>query len=166
MISIIVATTKNGVIGKTGNIPWYLPADLTHFKDTTMGHPIVMGRVTHDSIGKALPGRRNIIITRQPGYAADQCEVVNSLSSAIELAKNASEIFVIGGQEVYSQALPIANKIYLTEIETVIDGDKFFLFESNDWQVISSEKHSRDDKNEFDYTFLVLERKQNDKIKP
>lgn len=159
MISIIVATAKNGVIGKTGGLPWYLPADLAHFKKTTMGHPIIMGRVTHESIGKALLGRRNIIITHDKNYKADGCEVVSSLIGALELTKVEDEAFIIGGAAIYEQALKLADKIYLTEVDAEIDGDKFFKYDASDWREVHSEPHKSDDKNRYDYAFKQLVRK-------
>jgi len=112
MISFIVAVTKNDVIGKDGGIPWYLPADLSHFKQTTMGHPIIMGRKTHESIGRTLPGRYNVLITRQKDYQpADGCTVVNSIEEALNLpkVKTDSEVFIIGGAEIYNQTMPLAD---------------------------------------------------------
>lgn len=163
VISIIVAITQNDVIGNKGEIPWYFPADLAHFKQTTMDHPIIMGRKTHESIGRALPGRLNVIITRNTSYkAADGCVVVNSLDDALNLVevKTNPEIFVIGGEEIYSQALPRTERIYLTRVHSTLAGDKFFKFNPGDWQQISCEKHSADKNNNYDYDFTVLERKK------
>ncbi|MBI2009000.1 dihydrofolate reductase [Candidatus Saccharibacteria bacterium] len=163
MISLIVAATKNNVIGKENGIPWYLPADLAHFKNTTMGHPIIMGRKTHESIGKSLPGRYNVVITRQIDYkAADGCVVVHSLDEALNLPKVKAdpEVFIIGGAEIYKGSLPLADRIYLTRIHTKIEGDKFFLFDESKWREISREEHKADDKNPYDYDFLILERKK------
>ena len=112
MISIIVAAARAGVIGKTGGLPWYLPADLAHFKKITTGHPIVMGRVTHESIGRALPDRRNIVITRDKNFSADGCEVVNSLGAALKLVEDEDEVFIIGGASIYQQALRFCKRIY------------------------------------------------------
>ena len=159
MISIIVATANNGVIGKSGALPWYLPADLLHFKETTMGRPIIMGRTTHESIKKALPGRTNIVISRNKSYKAEGCEVVSSLTEAIENAGD-GEVFIIGGASVYEQALSLADRIYLTNVHADIDGDKFFKYDSSDWRQVSAKVHLTDDKNQYDYDFLVLERKK------
>src|SRR3990167_1430233 len=160
MVSFIVAVTENGVIGKNNVVPWYLPADLAHFKQTTMGHPIIMGRKTHESIGKSLPGRYNVVITRQENYkAADGCVVVHSLDEALALpkVKAAAEVFIIGGAEIYKQSLPLADRIYLTRVLTKIEGDKFFSFDESKWREISREEHKADDKNKFSYTFTVFE---------
>lgn len=159
MISIIVATAQDGVIGKTGGIPWYLPADLAHFKTITMGHPIVMGRVTHESIDKALPGRINIVITRSASYSAKGCRVVHSLDEALKLVRTEAEVFIIGGDSIYQQALQRTDRLYLTEIDAKIDGDKFFHYGPKEWQEVSREAHQMDDKNPYDYAFIVLERK-------
>jgi dihydrofolate reductase len=158
MISVIVATAKDGVIGKTGGIPWYLPADLAHFKQTTMGHPIIMGRVTHESIGKALPGRRNIVISHNAKYQAEGCDVVDSLESALKLVENEPEVFIIGGEAIYNLALPLAEQLYLTKVNAKIDGDKHFLYNPAEWKGLSREEHTADDKNPYDYTFITLER--------
>src|SRR3990167_9709871 len=161
MVSLIVALSENNVIGKEGGIPWYLPADLAHFKQTTMGHPIIMGRKTHESIGKSLPGRYNVVITRQENYkAADGCVVVHSLDEALALpkVKAAAEVFIIGGAEIYKQSLPLADRIYLTRVLTKIEGDKFFSFDESKWREISREEHQTDNKNQYDYDFILLER--------
>ncbi len=165
MISIIVATAKDGVIGKTGGIPWYLPADLAHFKHVTTGHPVIMGRVTHESIGRALPNRRNIIISSNTSYLAKDCDVTNSLQSAIKLVKDSSEIFVIGGSEIYIQALPIADRIYLTKIDAQIKGDRFFKYLPEEWIEVSRVNHKKNHDNPYEYSFIVLERKPSAKIK-
>jgi dihydrofolate reductase len=158
MVSIIVATARGGVIGKTGTIPWYLPADLAHFKQVTMGHPIIMGRVTHESIGKALPGRQNIVITSNPNYSAEDCEVVRSLEEALELTKSESEVLIIGGESIYEQALPLTNKIYITSIDAEFMGDKYFRYDSKNWAETEREAHAPDDKNPYPYTFTTLTR--------
>ena len=162
MISFIVAVTKNDVIGKDGGIPWYLPADLSHFKQTTMGHPIIMGRKTHESIGRTLPGRYNVVITRQKNYlAADGCVIVNSIEEALNLpkVKTDSEVFIIGGAEIYNQTMPLADRIYLTRVHTKVEGDKFFKFDESLWREISREEHQVDDKNKYSYDFIIQERK-------
>lgn len=161
IIAAIVATAKNGVIGKEGGIPWYLPADLAHFKQTTMGHPIIMGRKTYQSIGRALPGRTSIVITRQKDYRAEDCIVVDSLERAIDAAKTAKggdEIFIIGGQEIFKQSMPLLSRIYLTKIRADIKGDKFFEYEPQDWQEVSRESRHADKQNKYGYDVLVLER--------
>jgi dihydrofolate reductase len=159
MISIVVAASTNNVIGVHGELPWRLPGDLQRFKTLTMSKPIIMGRRTYESIGRALPGRQNIVITRQRGYAADGCDVVQSTDAAIEAAGDAVEIMVIGGGDIYRQFLPRAHRIYLTRVEVELEGDTHFpsLDETN-WQETAAEKHAADDSNEYDYSFNVLER--------
>ena len=165
MISAIVAVAKKGVIGKEGGLPWYLPAELAKFKEVTMGHPIIMGRKTHESIGRALPGRTNIVITHDRGYkAAEGCSVVNSLDEAIEQAKKdegAEEIFIIGGASVYQEAMPLLERIYLTKVDADIKGDKFFKYDTEEWKQISSEKHFADGKNQYNFEFNVLDKSYN-----
>ena len=161
MISAIVAVAKNGVIGKEGGLPWYLPAEQARFKEVTMGHPIIMGRKTHESIGRALPGRTNIVVTRNKDFKAEGCEVVGFLDEAIELGKKAEggdEVFIIGGEQIYREAMPKLERIYLTKVDATIDGDKFFYYDPKEWKQVSSEKRSADDKNQYDYNFVVLEK--------
>lgn len=163
IISLIVAVSDNDVIGKENAVPWYLPADLAHFKQTTMGHPIIMGRKTHESIGRALSGRYNVVITHQKNYQAKGCIVVESLERAIDEAKKVQgndEIFIIGGAEIYNQALPLASRLYLTRVHTKMDGDKFFKFDRSQWHHASTDTHTTDEKNPYDYDFIVLERKK------
>lgn len=160
-VSIIVAAAKNGVIGKKGGLPWYLPAELAYFKQKTMGHPIIMGRKTHESIGRTLPGRQNIVVTRDKDYrAAEGAAVVHSLNEALVQANDNGEVFIIGGEEIYQQALDKADKIYLTKVDADIDGDKFFKFNGQQWRQVFSEKHAKDDRNKYDYEFTVWERKK------
>ena len=157
-ISIIVAAADKGVIGKRGGLPWYLPAEMAYFKRNTMRHPIIMGRKTHESIGRALPGRNNIVISRNANYVAEGCIVVNSLDEALAAAGDADEVFIIGGESIYQQALPIADRIYLTKVRAAITGDKFFRYDPKDWQQVFSEKHTADAKNKYAYEFTVLTR--------
>src|SRR4051812_24248772 len=161
MLSTIVATAKNGVIGKEGGLPWYLPAELAHFKEITMGHPIIMGRKTHESIGRALPGRANIVITRDKSYSSNDVTIAHSLDEAITEAKKSAgsgEIFIIGGEAIYKEAMPRLNRIYLTEVDAEVEGDKFFSYDAQQWRELSREKHLSDDKNQFGYSFVVLEK--------
>lgn len=158
VLSAIVATDNKSVIGKKGGIPWYLPADLAHFKTITMGHPIIMGRKTHESIGKALPGRYNIVITNDRNYSAEGCEVVGSLSEALSLVKGEDEAFIIGGQSIYEVAMPQIDRIYLTKVDADIPGDRYFKYDPAQWQEEAAEKHKKDDKNRYDYIFTVLKR--------
>lgn len=156
--SIYVAISQNGVIGKEGDLPWRLPSDLARFKRVTMGHPIIMGRKTHESIGWPLPGRMNIVITRNKKYKAEGCVIVNSLEEALEKTGTNDEIFIIGGSTIYQQALALADKIYLTRVKANVDGDTFFRFDESKWQQTSSENHTANEKDQYDYEFLTLER--------
>lgn len=162
IISAIVATAKNNVIGKDNDIPWYLPADLKYFKRTTLGHHIIMGRKSFESIGRPLPKRTNIVITRDPFYMASGCVVVHSIEEALAIAKEngEEEAFVIGGGQIYKQGFPLLDKIYLTEVDLEVEGEIFFpTINKNDWKEISSEAHLPDEKNKYAYVFKVLERK-------
>jgi dihydrofolate reductase len=157
--SLIVAMSKNRVIGVNNTLPWHLSADLKHFKALTMGHPIIMGRKTHESIGKALPGRRNIVVTNNKHYQATGCDVVTSLADAIKTCNHDDEIFFIGGATLYHQALPLIERIYLTEVDCVIDGDTHFpTLDPAHWRESASESHSADEKNAYAYRFATLER--------
>ena len=148
MISIIVAASANNVIGAHGDLPWRLSDDLKRFKTVTMGKPIVMGRKTWESIGRALPGRRNIVITRQQGFAAEGCDVVQSSDEAIAVAGDAEEIMVIGGSQVYELFLPVAQRLYLTRVHADVNGDAFFpAVDEDEWQLVSDEAHSADSRN-------------------
>jgi dihydrofolate reductase len=159
MISIIVAAAENDVIGAGGELPWKLSDDLKRFKAVTMGKPIVMGRKTWESIGRPLPGRQNIVITRQPGYEATGCDVVATPEDAITMAGDADEIMVIGGSEVYDLFLPIADRVYLTRVHANIEGDAFFAaLDEGEWRLVSDEPHAADERNEFDVSFRLYER--------
>lgn len=154
MISIIVATDKNGAIGKDNQLLWHLPNDLKRFKSITSGHPIIMGRKTFDSIGKALPNRRNIIISSNKDLKIDGCEVVHSLKEAIELCKG-SDSFIIGGGSIYKEAISIADQVFLTLVNTELEADTYFEnFNSEQWEVFHSESHSKDEKHAYDYQFI------------
>ncbi|MDX1684733.1 MAG: dihydrofolate reductase [Saprospiraceae bacterium] len=159
-IHAIVAAAKNGVIGKDNDIPWYLPADLKYFKKVTTGSPIIMGRKCFLSIGRPLPKRTNIIVTRNPFYAVSNAFVVHSLVEAFDLAamEGANEAFVIGGGEIYTQALPFLDKIYYTEIDLEVEGDTFFPeLPEDDWKLISEDPHPPDEKNPYAYNFKIYE---------
>ncbi len=161
MISLIVAASTNNIIGVKGGLPWRLSADLKRFKAITMGKPVIMGRLTYESIGRPLPGRQNIVITRQPDYTADGCDVVGSIDAAIEVAAAAPEIMVIGGGDIYRQFMPHANRIYLTRVQAEIAGDAFFPeVKESEWQLASSEMHGADEKNDYAFTFLTLDRRR------
>ena len=136
---MVVAMTPDGVIGLDGDMPWHIPEDLKHFRRVTMGHAIIMGRVTHESIGRALPGRQNIVITRQEGATFEGCDVVNTLESAIDMARQAGdeEPRIVGGGAIYALALPLATKLFLTEIKMDVAGDTFFpSYDPDEWSEV------------------------------
>jgi dihydrofolate reductase len=161
-VSIIVAMAENNVIGNKNRLIWQISADLRRFKAITMGHPVIMGRKTFESIGKALPGRHNIIISRQKGYKAPDCITVTSLSQALKLFPDAGEIFIIGGGEIYRQALPLADKLYLTKVHASFEGDTVFPeVDGKEWQLIHEETISNDPRVSFAYSFLDFVRKRN-----
>lgn len=160
LLSLVAAVAENGVIGRGGVMPWHLPADLAHFKQVTLGKPIVMGRRTFEAIGWALPGRRNIVITRRREFAEPGVERAGSLEEALRLAGDAPEVMVIGGAEVYRAALPLARRIYLTRVRADIEGDaRFPELDEREWEVGACEERAADAKNDYAMTFLVLERK-------
>lgn len=158
-ISIIVATSKNNVIGKEGGIPWHLSSDLKRFKALTTGHPIVMGRRTFESIGRPLPGRRNIVISNSVN-AIDGCDIMKSVDELLNDNSLDGKVFIIGGGEIYKQFLPYAKKVYLTEVETEIaDGDTFFPgLNPMEWIEVGRESHEANEKNDFNYSFVDYER--------
>ncbi|MFY9178534.1 MAG: dihydrofolate reductase [Venatoribacter sp.] len=169
MLSIIIAFAQNRVMGRDNQMPWHLPNDLQYFKKTTMGKPMIMGRKTYESIGKPLPGRPHIIITRdanyQPPNANDKVQVVTSFDAALVAAKQllpslgSEEIMVIGGAEICKLALPSANRLYLTEVHAEVEGDIYFPeFDQSLWQETSRESYAACEKNPYDYSFVVLER--------
>ena len=159
-LSIIVAMSENRVIGRDNQLPWRLSADLQHFKKLTMGKPIIMGRKTFESIGRALPGRQNIVVTRQPDYHAEGCDVVPSADAAIAAADDAAEIMVIGGAEIYRQFLPRANRIYLTRVHARIDGDTYFPeLQAEEWAETAREPLAANADNEFAASFVTLARR-------
>lgn len=160
MISIIVAMSENRVIGKDNKLIWHLPADLKRFKQLTMGHHVIMGRKTFESIGRVLPGRTFIIVTRQKDFQFPGCLVADSIEKAIELCKNDAESFIIGGAQIYNQALPLADKIYLTQIHQSFEGDVFFPeINKEEWNITLQENHKADEKNLYAYSFVDYERK-------
>lgn len=161
-IHTIVAAAKGGVIGANNQIPWYLPNDLKYFKKVTLGHPIIMGRKNFESIGRTLPKRSNIIITRNPFYAVSNAFVVHSLTEALELAhqEEAEIAFIIGGGEIYRQAMPLVEKIYYTAVDLEVEGDVFFPeLSDQEWELESEEHHFPDEKNAHPHTFKVYVRK-------
>jgi dihydrofolate reductase len=162
IVSAIVATARNGVIGKDNQIPWYLPADLAYFKRRTLGHCIIMGRKSFRSIGRPLPGRTNIVVTRDPYFQADGVVVVHSVREALEYARaqGETEAFIIGGGEIYRQSMADLDRIYLTEVNLEPEGDVTFpAIDPAEWQETWREAHEPDEKNAFGYVFVVLERR-------
>ena len=158
-LSIIVAISENNAIGLNNQLLWHLPADLKHFKELTTGNTIIMGRKTYDSIGKPLPNRRSIVITRSTDLVIEGVEVVNSLAHAIELCKQNEEAFIIGGAEIYEQAMPYATGIHLTKVHQSYEADTFFpKINHAAWREINSITYPADEKNNVAYTFSSLER--------
>ncbi|WP_337045094.1 dihydrofolate reductase [Emticicia sp. 17c] len=164
MISIIVAVAENGAIGKDNQLLWRLSADLKQFKALTTGHAIIMGRKTFDSIGKPLPNRTNIVVSRQKSVSADEAVLVaSSLQEAIKLAyqvKADDEVFIIGGGNIYEQALELTDKIYLTEVKANIEGDTFFpKLKADEWKEVARQAYEKDEKNDYDFEVITLVRK-------
>lgn len=150
---------RNGVIGKNNTLPWRLPADLRYFRQLTTGHPIIMGRKNYEDIGKPLPGRTNIVVTRQRTYTAPGCIVVNSIEQALAAAGVDDEVFVIGGADIYRQTLDSADRLYITEIGADIEGDTFFPeFDRSQWHETRRDRHEPDEINPYPYSFVLLER--------
>lgn len=163
IVSIIVATSLNHAIGKDNQLLWHLPADLKFFKTTTMGCPVVMGRKTFQSIGRTLPGRQNVVITRDKNFNADNqfdLTVVGSIDEALVKLHAEKEVFIIGGGEIYKQSIDSVDTIYITLVHTVIDGDVYFPeIDKSKFDLVWEEKHVADEKNKFDFTFQKFERK-------
>jgi len=159
IISIVVAASANNVIGVDGQLPWRLPEDLKHFKAITMGKPMIMGRTTFDAIGRALPGRQSIVLTRQADFAAEDCDVVSSIDAALDAAGDAEEVMVIGGGEIYRQFLPKADRIYMTRVQAEIAGDTTFPeLDMTEWSVVAVEEYPAGDEREFGFEVETLER--------
>ena len=161
IISSLVVMNEERVIGVDNKIPWYLPADLQYFKRVTMGHDMLMGRKCFDSIGKALPGRNNIIVTRDPHFFVSNCIVVHSIEEGILWSKKnkETELFIIGGGEIYRQSIHLWNRLYLTIVDYPCEGDTFFPeVDLSKWKLISKEDHKADEKNKMNYSFLIYER--------
>ncbi|PIR87747.1 MAG: dihydrofolate reductase [Candidatus Harrisonbacteria bacterium CG10_big_fil_rev_8_21_14_0_10_45_28] len=160
-ISIIVAVAENRVIGRDNNLPWRLAGDLKKFKEITTGHTIVMGRKTFESIGRALPNRVNIVITRNLAYEAPGCVVVHSLEEALKASGDDEEIFIIGGAQIFELALPIVDRIYYTEVKARPEGRVLFPdFEKAQWDLAKKEEYFQDENNEFSFDFSIYERKK------
>lgn len=164
IISLIAALAKNRVIGKNNDLPWRLPDDMKYFMETTKGHCVIMGRKNYDSLPhkfRPLANRTNIVVTRQQNFEAAGCIVVHSIEDALNVARQQKEVevFVMGGAEIYSQALPVANRLYLTEIDAEIDGDTFFpAVNHKDYKEISRINHNTDEKHRFAFDFVVYEK--------
>lgn len=162
LVSFIVAASENNVIGKNNQLPWHLPNDLKYFKNITWAVPVIMGRKTFESSGAALPGRTNIVITRQAGWKAEGAIVVADLNEALQAAADtdAKFVFIIGGGDIFRQSLPLANKIYLTRVHTVVDGDTYFVdLKEDEWKIVSELHFKADEKHDYDYSFQVWERR-------
>src|SRR6056297_1078007 len=162
MLSLIVAAAENSAIGKDNDLMWHLPDDLKHFKRTTKGHHVIMGRKTFESQGKKpLPGRTNIVITRKKDYSAPKCIVVSSLEKALDAVKKDEEPFIIGGSEIYKKALSKVDRIYLTRVHATFDADTFFS-EPNfkQWEIVSEEFHPADEKHQYSFSVYVMDRKK------
>ncbi len=158
-LSLVVAMDRNRVIGRAGRLPWRLPDELQNFKRITMGKPVVMGRRTHESIGRPLPGRENIVVTRNPHYEAPGCRVVHSLSAALAATAGAVETLLIGGAELFEEALPLAARLYLTEIHAEVDGDVWFPeFDRSAWREVERIEHPADARHQYSYRLTVLDR--------
>jgi dihydrofolate reductase len=159
VISLVVAVSTNNVIGVDGELPWRLSDDLKRFKAVTMGKPIVMGRKTYESIGRPLPGRKNIVITRQADFTAEGCDIVKSTAEAVAAAEGADEIMVIGGSQIYAAFLPLAERVYLTRVHTEVEGDAFFPpLDEAEWRESASESYEADAANSYACTVLTLSR--------
>ena len=158
LVSMIVAMTRNGVIGKDNGMPWHLPADLAYFKQTTLGKPIVMGRNTFNSIGRALPGRRNIVVSQSLNEAPLGTELVASPEAALALLAGESEVMVMGGGQLYQAFLPFSQRLYLTQIEAEIEGDTYFPFQAQDWQLESEQLRPADERNAYHCRFLIYKK--------
>ena len=158
-LSAIVAMSENRAIGRDNKLLWHLPADLQYFKKTTMGKPVLMGRKTYQSIGRALPGRTNIVITRDAAFAAPGCIVAESIETALDALSFSEEVFIIGGAQLFEQLLPRTERLYLTLVHHYFDGDTFFPELNNkEWRELERTDHAADEKNPYAYSFIVLER--------
>jgi len=159
LVSAIVATDERGGIGLGGRLPWHLPNDLKRFKALTMGKPIVMGRRTFDSIGRALPGRQNVVVSRRPDLVIDGCSVVPSFAAALSAAADAPEVCVIGGAEIYRLALPVTRLVHLTKVHATVEADTFFpVLDAAEWEEIAREDHPADERHAYGYSFVMLQR--------
>jgi dihydrofolate reductase len=159
--SLVVALSRNRVIGRDNQLPWRLPADLAFFKRVTLGHPVIMGRKTHESIGKPLPGRLNIVVTGQADYDAPGCVVAHSLDEALRAAESAEDVSIIGGSALFEAALPRADTIYLTQVDADVEGDVYFPpFDRSQWTETELERHAADERHAYPFRILRLDRKR------
>ena len=160
IISLIAAMDRNRLIGNNNQLPWHLPADFAHFKSVTMGKPIIMGRKTFESIGKPLPGRKNIVLSRNPDIEFDGVECVNGFDDAVELVAEVDEVMIIGGSTIYEMLLPRVDRMYFTYVDADFKGDAWFPeYDDNQWQEVESETRLADEKNKYDCRFVTLARK-------
>ncbi len=159
ILSIVVAMSRNRVIGRDNQLPWHLPADLKHFKALTMGKPIIMGRKTYESIGRPLPGRTNIVLTRDTAYQQAGCVIVHDIDAALTAAGDVEEVMIVGGAELYRQLLSRVYRIYLTQVEIEVEGDAYFPeLDPRQWREVACERFSADERNPHDYGFYTYER--------
>lgn len=160
LLSLVAAMDRDRLIGRGGGLPWHLPADLAHFKRVTMGKPVIMGRHTYESIGRPLPGRRNIVVTRRADYAAEGCTVVTRLLAALDAAGDAPEAMIIGGASLYAEVLPLAGRMYLSLIDATFEGDTWFpVYDPSEWEEVASEQRVPDEKNPYAMRFVTLDRR-------
>jgi len=158
--ALVVAMSRNGVIGRGNRLPWRLPADLAFFKRVTIGQPVIMGRKTYESIGKPLPGRLNIVVSTKPDYQAPGCTVAHSMDEAYAAAGAAKDVAIIGGNAIFAEALPVADVIYLTQVDADVEGDVFFpSFDRSQWREVELERHARDERHAYPFRIVRLERK-------
>jgi dihydrofolate reductase len=159
MVSLIAAMGRNRVIGKDNQLVWHLPADLRHFKETTIGKPVIMGRKTFESVGKSLPGRTTVVVTRRVDFVAPGCLLAGSLEQALELVSSEPEILIAGGGEIYRQAIPVCDRMYITIIEHEFEGDTFFPeFDHREWVIEEERRHEADEKNRYPMLFRTYRR--------
>lgn len=158
-ISLIVAISANGVIGRQGDLPWRLSADLRRFKQLTMGHHLVMGRKTFESIGRLLPGRTTVIVTRNPGYRVDGAVIANSLDDALRACEGDDQVFIVGGAQIYEAALPRVDRLYVTRVHAEVMGDTRFPDpDLTGWRLVTEERGAADEKNDHPHSFCMYER--------
>lgn len=158
MISFLVAFDRNRLIGRENELPWHLPADLEYFKQTTLGKTIVMGRKTYESIGKPLPGRTNVVLTKNTSFKAEGCTILHAPVQVLQISKPDEEVFVIGGNTVFKAFEPYVERLYITEINASFEGDTYFSMDYKKWTVVASTEGIQDEQNPYKHTFLVLER--------